>query len=119
MEKLQNAVQHSPTDWRRIPAEATKHMLDAVLPLGAFTQDQRDCMAEEFRLMVHAAPAEPTCKWFQEDDYDAADTYQAECGAHWTFMEGGPVHNSVKYCMCCGKPVTEIQAEIEPELDDA
>ena len=62
---------------------------------------------------VAAAPAqdEPSeCDWRQEDDENMPQTYRTRCGQLWSFIEGGPADNSVKFCHCCGKPVKEVAA---------
>ena len=46
--------------------------------------------------------AEP-CAWTLDDE--ESDTYASACGELWSFLEGGPVENRVRFCHGCGKPV--------------
>lgn len=42
------------------------------------------------------------CYWVEED----GDSYwESDCEHYWTFIDGGPVENKVKFCQGCGKPV--------------
>lgn len=62
-------------------------------------------------LAVYAAPAsqwrrvEDWCKWSPEDAVEMPDTWRGDCGILWTFTEGGPHENGVKFCHNCGKQV--------------
>ena len=42
------------------------------------------------------------CTWRYDDE---EHTWDGECGASWTFIEDGPVENSMHFCPGCGKPV--------------
>ena len=45
-----------------------------------------------------------TCEWTATDTFD--QTYwDSACGEAWTFIDGGPADNSVRFCQGCGKPV--------------
>ena len=60
-----------------------------------------------------------TCEWTQED-WDG-DTWGADCGAVWSFIDGGPVDNQMKFCPVCGLPLVEIKyddADTEQEEID-
>ncbi len=50
------------------------------------------------------------CTWQQSDDVNMPDTWEASCGAIWTFTEGGPKDNDMHYCPKCGKPAIEKAA---------
>lgn len=51
-------------------------------------------------------PVKPTCTWLESDPWgEMPNTYEASCGELWSFIDGGPVENSVKFCHGCGKPV--------------
>jgi hypothetical protein len=53
-------------------------------------------------------PAQPAaCTWSQVDDEHTPDTWEADCGAVWTFTEGGPADNDMKFCTKCGKHVEQ------------
>ena len=49
------------------------------------------------------------CIWKLDDSYDG-DTWESSCGEVWSFIEGGPQENGVKFCHNCGKPVKFIPA---------
>jgi hypothetical protein len=51
------------------------------------------------------------CTWKQHDDFEMPDTWEADCGAIWTFTEGGPKDNDMHYCPKCGKPAIEKAAD--------
>lgn len=56
-----------------------------------------------------AAPAAPQpCTWSKDPDYDMGDTYHSACGEAWSFIDGGPAENRMRYCHGCGKPVIVI-----------
>lgn len=43
------------------------------------------------------------CEWHLDDEENGI--WQSACGEAWSFIDGGPVENSVRYCQGCGKPV--------------
>ena len=45
------------------------------------------------------------CEWKPEDPDFMPGTYASACGELWSFIDGGPIENRVKFCMGCGKPV--------------
>jgi hypothetical protein len=47
------------------------------------------------------------CTWTQSADPNMPDTYEATCGAVWTFTESGPAENNMRFCPECGKKVTK------------
>lgn len=53
------------------------------------------------------------CAWKQHDDANMPDTWEADCGAMWTFTEGGPKANDMKFCPNCGKPTIEAAHGVE------
>ena len=69
--------------------------------------------AKSFRAAIDSARAKPatpqpaeSCKWLESDPWgEMPNTYESNCGEAWSFIEGGPVENSVKFCHGCGKPV--------------
>lgn len=48
-----------------------------------------------------------TCTWARPDSNHMPDTWEAACGAMWTFTEGGPKDNDMHFCPKCGKPALE------------
>ena len=45
------------------------------------------------------------CVWKPEDDDNMPGTYASCCGELWTFTEGGPIENGMKFCHHCGNPI--------------
>ena len=41
------------------------------------------------------------CVWTEDPD----GLWSTSCGRSWTFIEGGPEENGIRYCHGCGKPV--------------
>ena len=68
------------------------------------------------RVTYHkAAPVvQPPCLWSCDDDENMPGTWDGACGAKWTFTDGGPIENDLRYCPQCGKPViVEVIAAAE------
>lgn len=42
------------------------------------------------------------CEWSQSDDPDFC-WWDSACGEAWTFTDGGPTENGMKFCPYCGK----------------
>lgn len=53
------------------------------------------------------------CIWRQTDDINMPDTWEADCGAMWTFTEGGPKNNDMNFCPNCGKSVIEADHDVK------
>ena len=53
------------------------------------------------------AQQEPVCGWQREDDDYIPDTWRSDCGVLWTFSDGSPVDNDMKYCCGCGAILLE------------
>lgn len=70
---------------------------------------------ERMRAAWRAALAAPVvlCKWTEDSD----SNWDTECGKMWTFTDGGPLENDVKYCHGCGKRV-EVVAYVEEIAND-
>lgn len=60
---------------------------------------------------IEQALAAPVCSWVQVDDLHTPDTWEAECGAMWTFTEGGPKDNNMTFCPECGKTLEQKGGE--------
>lgn len=54
--------------------------------------------------------AHPHCTWTPDNDPNAPGTFHSACGVAWTFTEGGPADNDVRFCMGCGAAVREAPA---------
>ena len=53
------------------------------------------------------AQQERVCAWQREDDDHMPDTWRSDCGVLWTFTDGSPVDNEMKYCCGCGAMLLE------------
>ena len=72
----------------RIRAEAKAEALAAMAPcIEAYESALKDKAGE--------------CTWTE----DPEGYWSTSCGRSWTFIEGGPEENGVRYCHGCGKPV--------------
>ena len=66
-----------------------------------------------------AAPSQPgrddiTCVWTESDPWsDMPSTYQSICGELWSFIDGGPKENKVRFCHGCGCAVN-----VTPYIDE-
>ena len=62
---------------------------------------------DELRSAILSASPSPDeggareCVWTEDTD----GLWKTSCGRSWTFIEGGPEANRVRYCHGCGKPV--------------
>jgi hypothetical protein len=79
--------------------EEGQHVLTTLTKHRAFPGDVALCAAQPASLAA--------CTWSQVDDQHAPGTWQADCGAIWTFTEGGPAGNDMKFCPKCGKHVAQ------------
>jgi hypothetical protein len=55
-------------------------------------------------------PTEPSakrCEW--KDDVDG--NWDTSCGQMFTFIDGGPLDNGLRFCGYCGKPIHEVRGE--------
>lgn len=60
----------------------------------------------------------PTCTWTHDHDYDD-DYWETGCGETFTFLDGGPMDNGVKFCPFCGKAIEIVIPEDVYGEDDA
>jgi hypothetical protein len=70
----------------------------------------------EIAVAYGVAPVEAPscCEWREEDPYgEMSGTYASACGELWSFIDGGPTENNVRFCHGCGKPV-----DVAPPLPD-
>ena len=76
--------------------------------LGCVNHDCDKCKAPQRPSLRDIKPlTDQHCTWQQSDDVNMPDTWEASCGAIWTFTEGGPKDNDMHYCPKCGKPAIE------------
>lgn len=58
------------------------------------------------------------CVWTEES---GGEFWTGTCGASWTFIDGGPADNTMKFCPGCGAPVlakTALDVIDETDADD-
>ena len=108
-------------------AEEVLDGIVASLPEGAMQRTDFDCIGDYITAVVEALTAAPqapaldagvvrdACTWRQEDDGDS--TYWASCGNGFSFTDGGPNDNSMKFCCYCGKHIDE-QKWVAPVDED-
>jgi hypothetical protein len=64
--------------------------------------------AKVYVAMQKAMGTPPTpCTWTQSRDPSMPDTFDATCGVVWTFNDGGPAENGMRFCPGCGSKVTK------------
>jgi hypothetical protein len=49
------------------------------------------------------------CAWTKSNDPNMPDTFDSNCGVVWTFTDGGPGENNVRFCPGCGGKLVEGQ----------
>lgn len=67
--------------------------------------EERTTLVEVGGVMVK--PTATHCTWTPDADPNAPGTFHSACGVAWTFTEGGPADNDVRFCMGCGCTVKE------------
>ena len=83
----------------------------AISPPGGFDAgDMASAAAGGYRdgwAAAQAISAEPAvqdvCEWHFDDEYEVV--WESSCGELWSFIDGGPKENRVRFCHGCGKPV--------------
>ena len=62
-----------------------------------------------------ALASREVCVWRAMDDDNMPGTYEGSCGAAWTFNDGTPVENDMRFCPQCGGVVQALA--IIPEAE--
>lgn len=57
------------------------------------------------------------CQWRQTNDPYMPDTWEADCGAMWTFTGGSPKDNHMRFCPQCGRPLQQIDNAMNHKSD--
>jgi hypothetical protein len=73
---------------------------------------------EVLEASARAAAQRAPCTWTQSPDPHMPDTFNATCGVVWTFTDGGPAENDVRFCPGCGAAVSVAAPEPEEDLYD-
>jgi hypothetical protein len=80
-------------------------------PRAWFTVDELNAWADKkLKENPQWAQQEAVCGWQREDDDHMPDTWRSDCGVMWTFTDGSPVDNQMKYCCGCGAILLEKAA---------
>jgi hypothetical protein len=92
-------------------------------PRDAYSEEHVQAVLEDlkaFEALVRADErAQPApCTWTKSNDPSMPDTFDATCGVVWTFTDGGPVENDVRFCPGCGAAVNVAAPEPEEDLYD-
>lgn len=99
-------------------SEAMFSLLDE---LGAAHSRVRALMRENLDLVTDLSAArkhnERTCQWRYMDWPESSSDYETECGAAWTFIDGGIEKNDQRFCSKCGGRVL-APAKPAPDEDD-
>jgi hypothetical protein len=85
------------------PPASWMEMVTANLVREGVNKHKARELAEHFYGLAQPSP----CTWTQSPDPNMPDTYEATCGAVWTFTEGGPADNDMHFCPKCGSKVVE------------
>ena len=122
-----DALENPAHAWLMVAAKACAGMMNnpAIEIYGE--PNAQDCatmlekLAAEYPPAV-CVPVEPqgetpqrTCVWKPADVVSMPDTWEGDCEAVWTFIEGGPAKNNMHYCPKCGGLV--VVAAIDAEID--
>ena len=89
-----------------IDKELLEHALEVIVANTVGAEDIEDALRATLAAPATApatAPEQQECKWTFDDD--ESNTWASGCGELWTYIDGGPSENRVKYCHGCGKPV--------------
>jgi hypothetical protein len=79
---------------------------------GEFTTCLKACTPRGEFLTAQPTP----CTWAQSPDPHMPDTFNAACGVAWTFTDGGPDENGMRFCPGCGAAVNVAAPEAEEDL---
>jgi hypothetical protein len=91
-----------------VPVEWMEMVAVNLLREGVNKHKARELAEHFYRLHPSAAQTAP-CTWTKSNDPSMPDTFDATCGVVWTFTDGGPVENDVRFCPGCGGKVVEGQ----------
>lgn len=102
-----NVAREAINELRRLHALTAQ---DPDQPGGFSSGDMASAAAQGYRdgwTAAQAISAEPAvqdvCEWHFDDEYEVV--WESSCGELWSFIDGGPKENRVRFCHGCGKPV--------------
>ena len=64
---------------------------------------------------MRAGTPKGTCTWRFREPFDGDEAWDAECGATWTFIEGGLKDNGAVFCLKCGRLIKEVRQDKESD----
>ena len=80
-----------------------KTPLPHVNPLSPFFSETQLKNAMQAAYDEGAVDAAKVCGWSLYDD--ESGTWESGCGELWSFIDGGPCENRIRYCHYCGGKV--------------
>lgn len=98
-DRLQQKCVNWNTYWRAPDAHGV------VLSQEQANELLRDALGVEVEIKAQQERKPEQCEWKPEDPDIMPGTYASACGELWTFIDGGPNENRVRFCQGCGKPV--------------
>ena len=104
------------TDIEQLEAElhtANAENEDLCDNIDAVRQDLADMRAGT--LEGKLLKAKGTCTWRFREPFDGDEAWDAECGATWTFIEGGLKDNGAVFCLKCGRLIKEVRQDKESD----
>ena len=84
-----------------------RELCDPIVLNHAATPEE--IVENETTIMARMADRTEECEWA----YDNDDFWQTSCGEAYTFIEGTPDENGVRFCHGCGKPVKSNEVDDE------
>ena len=76
--------------------------------IDCITPEEHERMEGRYTVpLCKCQPKAEPCQWQQEDDDTGA--WASGCGELWSFIDGGPNENRVRFCHGCGRSV-EVKA---------
>lgn len=122
-------VSFDDTQWRLVPIEPTPEMCRALFLQLVHADDEARVIKAvlaaapahigDANKMLSIAPAEQTagavevCDWKPEYMSDDSIAHASSCGDLWSFVDGGPEANGVRFCQGCGKPINLLPMDSE------
>ena len=84
--------------------------------IDAVRQERADYLAGTLEGKLREAKG--TCTWRFREPFDGDEAWDAECGATWTFIEGGLKDNGAVFCLKCGRLIKEVRPDKESDHEE-
>jgi hypothetical protein len=110
--------------WKWLGTPSASGLQSQITNLFADTANFAKTVGKEVRQInqrldaLEAKTRAHSCTWTKSPDPSTPDTFNATCGVVWTFTDGGPVENDVRFCPGCGAAVSVAEPEPEEDLFD-